>query len=819
MRWMVLAVLLLTRPVFAVELQVEPLGFWWLRLTCPTDQQHSSALRVRTTITQPRGYAATIEATAKVKNGRAEWDIVYPLIDEGRYDEWPEIWDGGWVMGQYEFHAELIIDDEVASAFKTEFDQTSLCPSDSYGPILTLYPQQFIECSPDRPAYIDTDRMSFSIRTMPERVEQCTVVVDVIAREGKEILAGPWELSLDGDGQHLSFDSAGWTRGEYWIRIRVQSDGEPVGPYLIRKVWKEILPPEVEPGQPLQLGTATHLVTGPLEFSEVNNVHFVSDPLVKRPDGPLVEMDRPWESELMLIKDISHDKDHGGYRMLYEIGLGEKAREVEFASLPSQICVAYSRDGEIWEKPDLGLLEYQGSRSNNLLPEEFAISASGERVGKLGRGEAFREGRLAHDYDAATFRLYNADRDGPVDMDNFFVSAVKRPFIQHCPNAAKFGFKNGSYPMEKRGDEYLVLTAEPILYLGAGMDLYHTTESIRLHVEDKSTGTCYYFFRPGSPSYAPHDCPYDNMHMTRRCLGVMWTSDGIHWDRRHIAVPDEFDPAGAEFYVITLFAGSEETLSGRSALALERQKFNIAIEGGRPYMGAFYLYDAKANRIWPEAVWTRDLLHWHRFDDRKKMIANGPPGSHDYGQIRIRSHYFETGDEWWFPYSAINGLHQEYIGLGRFTNVDDFRDAHPQYSGMPNFEDWEQFFESCKRCRYYPAIGRCPRGRLSHAEPVEESGSLTTQPMLLCGDALVINASTDKNGSIRVEILDVDSQPIAGFGRNECLPMTGDWLSHSVEWNDGEIAKLRGETVRVLFLLEQARLYSFAANSKPSENQ
>ena len=32
-----------------------------------------------------------------------------------------------------------------------------------------------------------------------------------------------------------------------------------------------------------------------------------------------------------------------------------------------RVCLAKSRDGYTWEKPDLGLIEYRGSKSNNLV--------------------------------------------------------------------------------------------------------------------------------------------------------------------------------------------------------------------------------------------------------------------------------------------------------------------------------------------------------------------------------------------------------------------------------------------------------------------
>ena len=154
-----------------------------------------------------------------------------------------EIGRGYWDMGTYQFKVELMDDDQAVDTAEATFDPMSVCQRDYYGPIFSTYPQQFIECSPVRPAYIDTDEMRFTIRTLPERVAKCTVVADVTARNDEKVLAGPWTIELSGDTHEQEFDSASWPRGEYWIRVRLHKDGKPVGPYLIRKVWKETLPP------------------------------------------------------------------------------------------------------------------------------------------------------------------------------------------------------------------------------------------------------------------------------------------------------------------------------------------------------------------------------------------------------------------------------------------------------------------------------------------------------------------------------------------------------------------------------------------------
>ena len=800
--------------VVASELSIQPAGYWTCQFSYKLDVENPDKLTARTTVRQPQGYAQVLEAEVKVVNGQAHWQLDYPVIDDGRYDVELGNWDGFWIMGAYEFRVELLEGGKVVQRAEGTFDPASLCQRDHYGPIITKYPQQFIECSPERPGYIDTNWMSFTIRTLPDRVAACTAVVDVVARDYEraraidapdasscgekqpERLAGPWTMQLNGNRQRQSFSTKGWPRGEYWIRIRLQKDDRLVGPYLIRKVWKETLPAEPSPVAGRRIGHSPQLLAGPFGFETVRNIRFASDPLQKRP-GVMATMDRPWESELMSVRHITYDKQHRQYRLEYAIGHGDVARREEFEQLPSRTCVAVSQDSVNWKKPNLGLVEYRGSTDNNLLPP----------------GQEYQSqeipGALSFDVEKATFRFYDPERDGPINMDHVFLTAVKRSFIRNCPHPSAEPFRVGSWPMEKRGDEYLVLTHEAQLFLGVGMDLYHSSESIRCCVEDKSNGRLLYYFRPGAPAYAPHDASYDNMHMIRRVMGVMWTDNGIDWQRRLIAMGDEHDPLSTEIYVLTVFPEAEEALSGRPALALERHKFNKALDGDRVYLGSLYMYDAKSGTQWPEAIWSRDLIHWHRFNERRKMIENGPPESHDYGMVKIRSMYYKFGDEWWFPYSAINKIKQDYIGLGRTKTLEQLKIGYPNYAEMPGFTNWDEYWLRCKAMRYYPAAARCKAGRVCHAEPLTDHGQLTTTPVVLDGERLVINAQTEAGGSVRVELQDEDGQPLADFNGQACDAFQGDSISHGVQWNNAGLDKLRQQPVRIRFLLDRAKLYAY----------
>ena len=193
-------------------------------------------------------------------------------------------------------------------------------------------------------------------------------IVDVTARKSDKVLAGPWKMDLTGEMQRQVFDSSGWPRGEYWIRIRVERNGGAVGPYLIRKVWKEILPQEKMPAVPHRIGLHEQSLTSSKGFSSVSGVRFVADPLQKQPDRPLVTMDKPWETELLYYKSLHYEKGPDEFVLEYELAGGDKQRAAERAELASTMCRAVSKDGLIWTKPSLGLVEYKGLTNNNLVP-------------------------------------------------------------------------------------------------------------------------------------------------------------------------------------------------------------------------------------------------------------------------------------------------------------------------------------------------------------------------------------------------------------------------------------------------------------------
>ena len=79
--------------------------------------------------------------------------------------------------------------------------------------------------------------------------------------------------------------------------------------------------------------------------------------------------DKPWEGNGTDYFTII--KDDGFYRMYYEAwGLNDKPLQI-------RVCYAESRDGIHWEKPELGIVEYNGSKKNNIIidkiPDNFTV--------------------------------------------------------------------------------------------------------------------------------------------------------------------------------------------------------------------------------------------------------------------------------------------------------------------------------------------------------------------------------------------------------------------------------------------------------------
>ncbi|MCA9086264.1 MAG: hypothetical protein KDA81_19535 [Planctomycetaceae bacterium] len=88
----------------------------------------------------------------------------------------------------------------------------------------------------------------------------------------------------------------------------------------------------------------------------------------------------------------------------------------------------------------------------------------------------------------------------------------------------------------------------------------------------------------------------------------------------------------------------------------------------------------------------------------------------------------------------------------------------------------------------------------------EKSGTLTTRPITFSGNQLHLNVHS--RGQSRVEILDIDGNPVPGFEASRCEPVIANSIDQIVRWNSAEVSSLKGKVVQLRFLLNDADLFA-----------
>jgi hypothetical protein len=111
---------------------------------------------------------------------------------------------------------------------------------------------------------------------------------------------------------------------------------------------------------------------------------------------PLFEEDKPWEKRFdNLYANVMYDEEEKLFKCWYSPfirdvsskGMTISEREEVAYDPPTNremaICYATSKDGITWVKPELGLVEYEGSKANNILWRDRGASGK-DKVGLWG---------------------------------------------------------------------------------------------------------------------------------------------------------------------------------------------------------------------------------------------------------------------------------------------------------------------------------------------------------------------------------------------------------------------------------------------------
>ncbi len=115
---------------------------------------------------------------------------------------------------------------------------------------------------------------------------------------------------------------------------------------------------------------------------------FVDQHLIERMDGVRLELHRPVRREVVFRSDAAWEGNGSAYQSLFRDGDrfrlyyrgGHHPASRAYRSKKNSwetLCVAESTDGIHWTRPELGIVEFEGSKNNNLVLDEEMVSAIG----------------------------------------------------------------------------------------------------------------------------------------------------------------------------------------------------------------------------------------------------------------------------------------------------------------------------------------------------------------------------------------------------------------------------------------------------------
>lgn len=436
----------------------------------------------------------------------------------------------------------------------------------------------------------------------------------------------------------------------------------------------------------------------------------------KAKENPVLVADRPWEGGLSLeAGTVLYERDLGIFRMWYNALPARDKPEVE-----ESLCYATSTDGVNWTKPNLGLVEFRGSRDNNIL-----------LMGSYWYHCVLRDDsdpNVAHRYKLAYWQARDRKRCG-------IWVAFSTDGIHWEPHP-----NNPVVPCSATGDTFSVM---------------QDPASKHYYLYNKSR------IRP------------------LRKVSRMVSSDFVRWkDDQLVLEPDELDGSDTEFYSMAVFPY------------------------GSQYLGFLRVFHTYSQLMDVQLASSRDGVNWERSARRRVFLPLGfmrneyGGKSFDSGMNSALAPVIKDG-QLWIYYPGFANLHNApaldhygKIGLARL-----------RLDGFCSLDATSQGHILTKPIRF--------QGSSLFLNAVVHSMAQAGKTPNSTWAGLFSNAPAGE-GSIRVEVQDMEGETIPGYEASSCKPLVRDGIRQPVVWKEKkDLAALEDRVIQLKFILTNASLYSF----------
>lgn len=323
----------------------------------------------------------------------------------------------------------------------------------------------------------------------------------------------------------------------------------------------------------------------------------------KYPENPVLRPDRPWESE----HDDSGEVPVTGIQISGQTVIYDQEEQIfkmwynpwaYFNKIYRPWCYAVSKDGYHWEKPNVGVYEYKGSRENNIL-------------GAYTKSKYFNVFKDPQDPDPK--RRYKAM--GEVENTSRNGAAVS-----FSPDGVRWTEWSGN-PVVAKGRDI----ADCPTFLG-------WDSRLRKYV---------YYPRPGPPlanrinARGYYQAP-DRVNVNDgqlRAIGYSTSDDFIHWSPTALMLaPDDLDRTDFQYYQITTAQVSDF------------------------YVGLLHMIQTHEETFDVYLLTSRDGFHWNWVSRELPFLRRGEVGSYDGGYLTPSGPVVHDGTIFIY-YGAYSGAH------------------------------------------------------------------------------------------------------------------------------------------------------------------
>lgn len=292
------------------------------------------------------------------------------------------------------------------------------------------------------------------------------------------------------------------------------------------------------------------------------------------------------------------------------------------------------------------------------------------------------------------------------------------------------------------------------------------------------------FFRLAGPRQPNDHVPLWEDAPRRTCMRAT-SLDGNKWDRDPVMVLtcDKRDHRDTQY----------------------QEQVPVKVEGG--YLAMITMYHPITQTLNLRMAASRDSRRWW-FPDRVPCLDNPPMGDYGGGMIWQSQNLIVQDDKLYVYFGGTEGSHRQLI---------DTRAPSMEIGPMEKIIDHGAHFIpfNAALCRAYWRFDRMYALVSSAGGPTV--GAATTHSKQLDGSELWVNVTTKPakksskkgfhEGCLQVELLDEAGSPIAGYTRDDCMPMKGDHQALQVTWNGGDVCPAGARQVK--FYLMRAMLYGF----------